>query len=457
MQDFNLKKTILLQKLFLIFHKKTDQSLERSRILVLTSLISFFSKGINFIVIILSVPLTIKYLGSEKFGFVNVLISSFSILVFSDLGMGMGLQNSLPGFIVKNDRTEIKKVISTTFFFLLITSFILLCSLITFSQFTNWKTMFNIGQNIKSQEINQSVICFIFIVCLGIPATLIQRIQNAYQIGYISEIWIMVGNILSLVSLYLVIYFNLEMPWVIFSMQGVVYGSFLLNFIVSFFVSKKYEIPSFKYFDKTILKLQVRLGLSYLILSICAFFVNSIDSLLIGRFYDMEKVTEFSVGFKLVSIISIPVIIFSAPLLAAYNDSWVKKDKYWMKQAFIRYFKWISLYSLISSIIILFFGNIILKFWIGKGDFNNYQLLMFCLLLIYLNYNALISMISLSTRFLKYLLKIYPLAVIVSFIIKLFFLNNSSEYLNIVWATLLPMTFLFFLPILFKIYREDFK
>ena len=440
-----------------ILTKSNDASEERTRKLSITFLISTVSKGISFLILIVSLPLTLGYLGAERFGVLNTLISTLGIITYSDLGLGMGLQNTLPSLIANEETKNIKRYISTAFFFLLGVACLIFLFSFIIAPFINWGNFFN-TKAISGQELQNAIIIYFLVISIGIPASLIQRIQSAYQEGYLAEIWITLGNITSLVSIYFVVQYKGNIPLIILGMQGVVYAFYSLNFLYFTFYKKKYPKPSFAQFDTLILRGLIKLGLSYLFIQICSLFINSIDNLIISRTFGPVKVTDYTVAFRLISILAMPVQLFSVPLLAAYNDAWVRKDKQWISNITLKLLKGAFIGSILGVLLFLFFGNFIVKHWTGNTQYSFYQLLMFGLLLIYLNFNSLISMIGLSSRFIKHLLYIYPIATLITVIVKYLIMQYfSTDYTNIVWATFIPVTIFFFIPILYKIYKEDFS
>lgn len=440
-----------------ILVKSTDISIERTRKLKLTFLVSIVSKGLSFLVLIISVPLTLNYLGPEKFGLVNTLISTFAVLNYADLGLGMGIQNTLPSLIFSDEKNDIKRYISSVFIFLLCVSAILIIINYLFLNQVNWLKFFNVkGQN--NTEIIFSIQIFIGILSLIIPFSIIQRIQNAYQVGYISEIWISIGNLFSLVFLSCVILFKGDIPFILIAMQGSVLLFYIFNFYYSFYYKKIYTQPSIEYFDFGILKTIIKLGLIYLFIQVCSLFVNSIDNLIIAKVYGHEKVAEFTIAYRVLTFLVMPIQIFSIPLLSAYNDAWARKDKDWINSITYKLIKFGFFGSVICMFLFFVFGNTIIKYWTGTPALSNYQLSMFTLMLLYMIVNTIISMIALSKRFLNFLVWVYPIATISTIIFKyLMFKYFTIDYSSIVLGTVIPMTFLFFLPFLFKIYKEDFN
>lgn len=440
-----------------IFYVSHDIAQERTRKLKLSFLISVFSKGANMLVILISTPLILNYLGAEKFGVLNALLSTLAVVMYSDLGLSMGLQNSLPALIAKNEQVKIKSYISTTFYFLVFAAFTIIILSIIVVFYVDWPVFFN-TKNISNDDFRNAIIVYLLVVSIGIPVSVVQRTQSAYQDGYFTEIWTSVGNLASLIAVSIAMYFKGDIAIIILSMQGMVYLFGVFNFIYTFVLKKKYAKPNFLYFDVKLLRSLIKIGLSFLFLQICSLFINSADNILILKIFGPSQVTHYTIAFRIISFLAMPVQLLSVPLLAAYNDAWERGDKNWIKDITIKLFKIAGLGSILGGTFFIFFGNTIAKHWTNSVEYTTYQLILFGIFFLYLNFNSLISMIALSNRFLKLLLVIYPIATVVTICAKYFVLQYfSDDYSNITIATFIPLFFLFFLPVLHKIYKEDFK
>src|SRR5438552_374368 len=75
------------------FDKSTAEgsSKERYRRIALTSATSILSKGVSLLTMLISVPLTVNYLGAERFGLWMTVSSLVTFLAFADFGIGNGL------------------------------------------------------------------------------------------------------------------------------------------------------------------------------------------------------------------------------------------------------------------------------------------------------------------------------------------------------------------------------
>src|SRR5512133_170880 len=77
------------------FDSSTEEgrSKERYRRVALTTVASVASRGIGLVTLLVSVPLTLTYLGAERYGMWMTISSLVAVLNFADLGMGNGLMN----------------------------------------------------------------------------------------------------------------------------------------------------------------------------------------------------------------------------------------------------------------------------------------------------------------------------------------------------------------------------
>src|ERR1035438_2273421 len=86
---------------------EAGRSKERYRRVALTTLTSVGARGIGTLMALVSVPLTLGYLGKERYGLWMTISSIVAMLSFADFGMGNGLLNAVAVANGKNDpRTD---------------------------------------------------------------------------------------------------------------------------------------------------------------------------------------------------------------------------------------------------------------------------------------------------------------------------------------------------------------
>jgi O-antigen/teichoic acid export membrane protein len=77
---------------------------ERHRRIALTGLVSVAAKAVSIITMLIVVPLTLNYLGAERYGLWMTISSVIAMMVFADFGIGNGLMNAITESYGKNDK-----------------------------------------------------------------------------------------------------------------------------------------------------------------------------------------------------------------------------------------------------------------------------------------------------------------------------------------------------------------
>ena len=440
---------------FLIL-KKTDSTSERNRLFLITAFSTIFSKGISFLVLLVSLPLTLNSLGPTDFAIVNTIISTFGMFNYLDFGVGIGVQNLLPLYIAKNNNKRIIQILSTALSFLLIAGVLVLIIGASIIYIFDLRQFFTLSNAIEQSIFNKTLLVSVVLIGFGIPLTLIQRVQIAYQKSYINEWFVTFGNILSLIFIYLTISNHLKLPFIIFSLQGTLILAMGFNFIYFFLISKQYRI-SFYEIDKATFNLIFQLGVKYLFLLIFSVGLFSLDNLLLLKYRTPTEVTKYMVGYRLISLFNVPVLIFANTFLPAYNDALARNDRVWVRNIIIRFIKIIGLLSVIEACIVYIFGIHLIQIWTSQNfNYSTFDLLLLVLLLVFLNFNTFFSMIAISTKYLNFTLKYFLLAVTVTIFLKYIFTSSSHiGFSSVVLPTILLMPLLFLLPLIIKIYKSD--
>src|ERR1700720_3547426 len=96
------------------------RSNERHRLIIMTSLTSAIAKLITIGTALISVPLTLHYLGPERYGMWMTMSSFLVMLSFADLGIGNGLLTAVASAYGRDNRQEINRYVSSSFLVLTI-------------------------------------------------------------------------------------------------------------------------------------------------------------------------------------------------------------------------------------------------------------------------------------------------------------------------------------------------
>jgi O-antigen/teichoic acid export membrane protein len=445
-------------KKIMIFNFLNKITRNDSRIvkIIINSIGSIASKGVNLLISIVSVPLLLNYLGHERYGMFAMVTSLLGFMTFSDLGLGLGLQNRIPDYKESTDKTLIQKAISTTFFTLVSISFLLFLILFCGNFFIDWAKFYNVHSAIAIKEASGVSWAFFLCFLIGLPFNTVSSVLNGNQEGYVNEIWRSTGNILCILLLIVAVNSHFSTPLLTAIMYGSLSTTTLLSFLYIFGKTRPQWRPNLSLWRKDIVGVLFKDGSIYFILQLFAIGLTTVDGFLIAQHLGSETVTTFMVGLRLISIVSLPLTLINGQILPALNDAIAKDEQQWIKKILKKALLANSLYISILGVLLAFFGNTIIKWWIGDAIKIGGQLWAgFITLFTFMVYNSLVSNILLSPKLLKYTIIAFPLSVCFLIVGKWLLISYWGLSAMLIGGSSL-MLLIYILPALFKFKKINF-
>jgi O-antigen/teichoic acid export membrane protein len=438
------------------FLNKITKDDSRVTKIIINTISSIASKGVNLIINIVSVPLLLTYLGQERYGMFAMVTSLLGFMTFSDLGLGLGLQNRVPEYKLNADKTLIQKAISTTFFTLTGVSILLFFILYCGNFFIDWAKFYNVHSPIAINESSGVSWAFFFCFLITLPFNTVYSVLNGNQEGYVSEVWRSVGNVLCIILLFIAVKSQFSTPL----LTAIMYGSLSITTFLAFFYifgkTRPQWRPKLSLWRKEIVHILFKDGSIYFILQLFAIGLTTVDGFLIAQHLGSEKVTTFMVGLRLISIISLPLTLINGQILPALNDAIAKDENQWIKKI-LRKALWANtVYISIFGLLLCFLGNNIIKLWVGNTvKIDSPLWLGFIALFAFTVYNSLVSNILLSPKLLKYTIVAFPISVCLLVVTKWLLIVYWGLPAMVIGGSLL-MLLIYILPTLFKFKKNNF-
>ncbi|MCJ7623817.1 MAG: oligosaccharide flippase family protein, partial [Anaerolineaceae bacterium] len=248
---------------FKAFDTSNDEgrSKERYRRVVLTGASSLVYKGITTLTGLISVPLTVNYLGEERYGLWMTITSTLALLTFADLGLGNGLINAVSKADGLNEKANATKAVSSAFFMLLAISLFLFAAFWIIYPYVRWQRIFNVTSDLAILESGPTVAVLMVAFLLNMVLGIIRRIHMGYQEGYINQLWLSGGAVFGLLGVLVAIYFKAGLPWLVLAISGGPLVATLLNGFYLFGYARPWLFPRWKHFSLSATKDLAGVGL----------------------------------------------------------------------------------------------------------------------------------------------------------------------------------------------------
>jgi O-antigen/teichoic acid export membrane protein len=344
---------------FSFFLKKDMMS---NKIFKHIGLSSLYKSGSILIGIIL-VPLSIEYLGNEKYGLWLTIFSFIGWFSFVDFGIGNGLRNKLSEAIALENYNQAKTFISTSYITIGAISLItvLFFSIVFF--LIDWPALFNFDASDNSVE----RLIFIGFVLFSINLTLknINSLYFADQRPSVPELISFLGQLIALSCVLILI--EQETNSILFYGTIIFASQMLIMFlftVISF--SGKYHClrPSFKEFDWQYVKEISTLGGKFFIIQISASLLFTTDNFIINKVLGSSEVTTYSVAHKYFMLVMTVMILISSPYWSAFTKAISEKNRDWLISS-LNFLRKISILVIILTLIMIIIANWVYKIWVG--------------------------------------------------------------------------------------------
>lgn len=323
-------------------------------------------KGISIIIGLLFIPLLIDYLDKEKYGVWLTLSSIIMWFSFFDLGLGNGFRNKFAEAIAQNNTKLAKEYVSTTYFILSLIFFILFIIYVLFHSFINWQKILNTNI-ISENELSSIVLIVFFFFCLRFVLKLIGQILMADQKPAINNAFGPLGNLVSLVIIYILIHISDKSS--LFTLSLIlssipVFILFLANIV---FFKKKYKNyrPSIEFINIHHFKSLFGLGIKFFFIQASVIIIYQSTNLLITQICSPKEVVVYNVAYKYFSLFTMLFSIILTPMWSAITEAFMLDDYEWIKRV-MKSLRYAGMAFAILLVIALFFSNTFYFFWL-KG------------------------------------------------------------------------------------------
>lgn len=294
---------------------------------------SFFLKGIDLLIYLFLVPITLGYLNPYEYGVWLTLNSILMWINSFDIGLGNGMRNKLATAMANNDKEKARTYVSTTFFMLIAVMCALIVIGLLFSPYINWYRV--LGTDIHHiSNLNEIVLVSFILCCITFIFRFIGNVYQSLQMPAISGLITVLGHLLSLIVIsILTIYTSGSLFFVALAYTCSPVVVYLIAYPVTFYKVYKFLRPSLKMFRKEYLKDLFSIGVEFFMLQLSGILLFSIANILISRMFGPDKVTPYNIAYRYFSLIPMGMNLILTPMWSATTDAYYKGDIEWIKQS----------------------------------------------------------------------------------------------------------------------------
>lgn len=335
---------------------------ERYRLAAWSVLANILSKSVALLLMVLSVKLTLPYLGAERFGIWMTIASFAGILTFLDLGVGNALTNHVAHAASHDDHSALQRSISGGLGFLLLLSIGVGGGLIILAKLLPWTSIIKVNNPVLHNEIQRACILFAGLFGLNLFTSGIQRVFAGLQQAFTAHLAVATSSLIALPLLWYAVSQQADIPTLLFITFGSqsFSGLLLLLLLTKRKLFTLSEICSAIHAEKNTL---LHTGGLFFILQIGTMVNWGADNLIISSTLGATQVAIYSVTQRLFQFVSQPLAMINTPFWVAYADAHARGDKDFIRTNLINSLKLTTTLSAALGIIAIAIGPSAITIW----------------------------------------------------------------------------------------------
>ena len=347
---------------------------------------------VGVVVSLLSVPLTIGYLGPEQFGVWVLLGSLLAWVRLADIGIGNGLTNTIAGAL-GSERPDLVRVhISTACAALSTIALTLGVIIFLVWPWVDWNELVGVRNGFARAEVRAAVAASIVIFLVGFPMSVIGPTYNAFQDGKLANYWSAAGSVASLLALVAVTQTHGGLLWLVIAVSGTGLATNAVSAFWLFTRHKPAVAPRFRSIRRDSVRGLLGVGIQFFLIQIMSLLVFETDNLVIAHWIGADHVPSYSLTYSLFNYTSLIQSILFRYVWVAYAEAIARRDIDWVWRTFTMNVTF-SLGSTLAIVVpLIFIAQPFIRLWAGEAVIPPFDLVLW--MAVWSMINALCSPIA---------------------------------------------------------------
>jgi O-antigen/teichoic acid export membrane protein len=347
---------------------EAERSSERDRRAIASSLAAVAFRGSSFVVVLVSVPLTLDLLGPVRFGLWMAIASVVALLGATDLGIGNGVLNSVAHAFATGDRAAARRFLASGFAALTSIAGFLGLVFVAIYPTIPWGEVYNVTSDpLAASEAGAATAVFVATYLIGLPIGLVAQMRAAYQEGFVQSAFAGLGNLLTLLLLLFAVATHASLPILVLAITSGPLVAAIGNLFVLVRLQRPWLTPSLSDVDRHAMRSVIGIGLGFMVLQLAYGIGFSIDPLIVAHVVGPAAVSDYTVVYRLFSVPAALAFVTVLPLWPAYREAVSRQDIPWVRKTMRRSLIVTIGATLPLAVLLAIGGPGLVDLWTGGG------------------------------------------------------------------------------------------
>jgi O-antigen/teichoic acid export membrane protein len=283
----------------------------------------------------IAVPLTLSYLGPERYGAWLAIVSLLAWASLTDFGLANGFANALTQAAARNDAALLRTHLANGFLVLSALAGLAGGAIFLIGPKIPWAALFGLTSPRAAAELPAALAAATIIFLLTLPLTIGQKLYLACGEGKCANAWSAAGSVISLLALLMVTRAQGGLVRLVIAVSG---AGLLVNAASLAALLRRRPQLRPAAADMALARLPDTLNASgkFFIIQILSLAVFETDNLLVGHVLGAASIPAYSLTYTLFTYTSLPQNLAFSYLWTAYTDAIARRDTLWLRKTLVR-------------------------------------------------------------------------------------------------------------------------
>ncbi len=350
------------------------RSKERLRRAALTALAAGLARAVSAATPLVTIKLSLAYLGKERYGLWMAVSSLVGMLGFADLGLGNGLVTFLCRARGRDDLRLARRAVSSTLVILLGVACAMVLCLALLWPFVPWARVVNAQTAQSSGDAQAAAAICLLTFIMSLPLGVVQRTQAGFQEEYHGQLWQAVASILGMLLIVLLVRSSASFP--VFLLVVGLAGPMVmaLNGLVYFGWQRAELRPGLREWDKETARLMLKQGVWFFVLGVMTLLATQADNLVVAQAQGLASVPSYSIPSRMFGILGSVGMMIYQPMWAANGEAMARGELGWVRRNTWRVSMLGTGLVLVIGIAFILLARPVFRLWLGPGFEPSYAL-----------------------------------------------------------------------------------
>ena len=327
-----------------------------------TSASSLVARFASFGAFALLVPITLPYLGAERYGVWMTLLSLVALIGITDFGMGNALVSIVARLDTKRDAAAAGRYVSTAVALSTVIGLGLGAIAVVVFPFVPWESVFKVASGPIASEAGKATAVLLVIYLINLPAGIVGPVRRGFQEGYANAWWETVASVVTVAAVALAVYGDAGLVAVMAAAAVAPLLTNLANWVL--LVRRRPALrPNLRNVTRAEARSLSRAGGLFFVLQIAIVVGFTSDNFVAAQVLGPDAVTDYSIPSRLALAGMSLIAIFVTPLWPAFAEALARSDHAWVIRVLRRSVATATVVAAGGALVFIAAGKPIIRAW----------------------------------------------------------------------------------------------